>query len=138
MVSSKQILLHKEVLQHAEKENAEKEKDTIQIRFTNISEDVEFTDIPMEINTSTGQAHRTLDALLRHRSRSGGTVANMVRLNHGKNVLKDMEAGRRLTAGLMVSRGMHSLNDPEILQLLLNKKDNELDAITKKKKKESW
>lgn len=49
--------------------------------------------------------------------------------------MKEIEAGKRLTAGLLVSRGIHSLNDPSILERIRSKRDNDNLIIKKQKAK---
>jgi hypothetical protein len=79
--------------------------------------------LPECINTSEGKAGLRLDKIIQHRARTGGIDNHRKSMIEGGNILDDLNKGRRLTSGFIVSRGIHSLNHPSLLQLIRNKKE---------------
>lgn len=135
MVSSESLstVIHKELTPINNGELPEKEKANINI--DDINEDNINTHLPKFINTTNGVGAKYLDTIIRYRAKHGGVEANLASLKRGEDALRDVESGRRLTTGILVSRGIHNLNDPRILERLTEKRDREFTNGQKKKKK---
>lgn len=125
------LLLHKDIIINVTQNN-----ETTRIPFASLTrDDNNEQNLPRIVNTSTGTVRVVLDTLLRYRARNGGVEQNIANINRGQDILKDIDKGKRLTVGLLVARGVHSLNDPCVYQRLKSKKRNDLRIERKNKKR---
>ena len=74
------------------------------------------------INTETGFAGTCIDKIISHQMRNGGIEARQKRLEEGAYIGKNLKEARKVTAGVLVSNGIHSLNYPTLVAHILNKK----------------
>jgi hypothetical protein len=93
--------------------------------------------VPECLNTSEGKAGSCLNTIIQHRAWNGGIDNHKRALSEGIDILKDLDKGRWLTSGFIVSRGIHSLNHTMLLQSLWNKKkrEKELEKLAARKAK---
>ena len=85
------------------------------------------------LNISEGTAGSVLDRLISARAKSaGGRKAADERKRKGDSVTKNLREAKRLSAGVVVSNGIHSLSDPRFLEAYNGRRT---DAIGKAEKK---
>ena len=85
------------------------------------------------INTKTGFAGTCIDKIISHRMQNGGIITHQKRLEEGADNGKNLKEARKVTAGVLVSNGIHSLNDPALVAHIRNKKRVEGEAGKKKR-----
>ena len=80
------------------------------------------------INTETRFAGTCIDKMISHQMRNGGIEAHQKRLEESADIGNNlMEAGKG-TTGVLVSNGIHSLNDPALVAHIRDKKRVEEEA----------
>jgi hypothetical protein len=120
---NRNLLLHPEI-EHDEDENNdaddENENDVTVSTSTNENNTLTTTSNLQEgsLNFNDGKAGSCLEKILQYRSRHGGIEKQRKNLDQGKSIIEEMAKGRRLTSGLLVSRGEHSLNNQSVLNCL--------------------
>jgi hypothetical protein len=77
---------------------------------------------PTNLNVSDGTAGSCFDRILKYRSRNDGILRQRENIHHGKSITEALESGRRLTSGLIVARGHHSLNNCDLLHGIRKRK----------------
>lgn len=127
------LLLSKEIME--EKENQNNTVSTAAIVDIQAIHESNIFDIRTDINTNKGTAKTILDAIVRHRARTGGRRAIKNSMDRGKCILKEIDSSRRMTAGLLVSNGIHSLNHPSVIERVRCKKRKEKNLEERKRKK---
>jgi hypothetical protein len=84
-----------------------------------------------------GEISTVLDRMLQKRAREGGTAARHGRLAEGNNAVASLEEAKRLTSGIMIGNGIHSLNNPGVQSKVYNqvaaKRAAELEDLKKKR-----
>lgn len=83
------------------------------------------------LNLDDGKAGICLEKILQYRSRHGGIERQREKLDKGKSILEEITKGRRLTSGLLVSRGEHSLNNQSVLDCLKERNRREEKQMRK-------
>ena len=84
------------------------------------------------LNIHDGMGATVLDRIIAARARSAGAKkAADERKRKGEEIVDNLRAAKRLTAGVIASNGIHSLNDPRFLQAF-NEKRSEVIAKTAK------
>jgi hypothetical protein len=56
-----------------------------------------------------------MDQILQHVLRNGGIERQKERLQEGSDVMKSLAEAKKLTAGIIVAQGIHSINNPSVL-----------------------
>ena len=74
------------------------------------------------LNRENGFAGTCIDKIISHQMRNGGIEAHQKRLEESADIGNNlMEAGKG-TTGVLVSNGIHSLNDPALVAHIRDKK----------------
>ena len=103
------------------------------LKHASLAKDNEEAGACKSLNTEVGFAAATLDKLLDHRSRSEGRKRAVEKRNAtSAGVVKDLVDTKRLTASVITSRRVHSLDDPRLHEALA-----ERDRIRKEKEEKS-
>jgi hypothetical protein len=76
------------------------------------------------LNLQTGAASSVLDKLLQDRMRNGGIEERKRKLEEGSNALNAMKQAKKLSSGVMVSQGIHSLDNLDLLEAIRVRKSN--------------
>lgn len=85
-----------------------------------------------EVNTDDGLSATVLDKLLRHRERSAAAAkATNKRKSDTGSVHENYKKGKKFTSGFFVSHGIHSLDHPDLINLLTQREKEKTDAIAK-------
>jgi hypothetical protein len=71
---------------------------------------------PLSLNVIDGKSGSCLDKIIKHCSRNGGVERQQANINDGKSITEALDSGRKLPSGLIVFRGLHSLNNPDVLE----------------------
>lgn len=80
------------------------------------------TEIDMDAeNFSKGSSETVMDRMVRHVMRNGGTERRQIALAEGQSIQDSFNNVKRITSGVMVSKGMHSLRDPCLLTAMEQK-----------------
>lgn len=74
------------------------------------------------LNTTDGIAGRSFQKLLQAHARNGGIERHRQALQDGKTIIDIIEKGKRLSSGIMVANGEHSLNNRSTLAALQHRK----------------
>jgi hypothetical protein len=108
---NRKLLTHKELIQDVPKETPAptNQPHQEQVLTTNAS-----TSDP-DLNSGEGFSSDTLGRLLQTHARNGGIERHQQRLRDGNNVRKSLEEAKRMTSGILVGNGIHSLNNPGLL-----------------------
>jgi len=100
--------------------------------IANINEDHHTCDIS-ELNlTGSDQVVSVIDRLVQDSIRQGGMEERKRKLEEGRNIKKVFDEAKKITAGIMVGCGVHSLNDQRLLDAI---KKRRADLLTEAKKK---
>ena len=73
-------------------------------------------------NAENGSTGTCIDKIICHQMRNGGIEARQKRLEEGADIGKNLKEERKVTAGVPVSNGIHSLNDPDLVAHIRDKK----------------
>ena len=84
------------------------------------------------INRETEFEGTCIEKIISHQMRNGGIEACQNRLEEGADIVKNLKEAKKVTADVIVSNGIHSLNDPALVAHIRNKKRVEGEAGTKK------
>ena len=87
------------------------------------------------INTKKGIADTCIDKIIIHRMRNGGIEAYQKRLEECADIVKNLKGARKVTAGVLMSNGIHSLNDPALVAHIRDKIQVEEEAVRKKRRR---
>jgi hypothetical protein len=89
-----------------------------------------------KLNLSGGMAGTTVDKLVQHAMRNGGTERRQARLEEGENVKANLLSTGRITSGLMCSNAVHSLSDPSLLAAFRAREATRRENAEKERRKE--
>jgi hypothetical protein len=131
---------NRKLLSHPDFEEKETASSSATLSAATASEGAESqssTTTIANLNLQTSAASSVLDKLLQHRMRNGGIEERKRKLEAGSNALKSMKEAKRLSSGVMVAQGIHSLDNPDLLQAIQVRRSEaaakELEAKRKKK-----
>ena len=68
-----------------------------------------------DLNTGEGLSAGVLGRLVQTHMRNGGIERHQERLREGTSARATLEEAKRVTSGIMVGNGYHSLNNPDLL-----------------------
>ena len=74
------------------------------------------------VNTEYEFAGTCIDKIIRHRMRNGGIKYRQKILGEGSKIGKNLKEARKVTAGVLVSNIIHSLNYPALVAHIRDKK----------------
>jgi hypothetical protein len=70
---------------------------------------------PSQLNLTSGFSSTVMDTILQHVIKNGGIERRKQRLQEGSDVMKSLAEAKKLTSGVIVAQGIHSLNNPSVL-----------------------
>ena len=74
------------------------------------------------LNIHEGMVGKCLDRMITERARSSGAKRTAdKRKRKGETVVANLKETKRLSSGVLVSHGIHSLNDPHFLEVYNNR-----------------
>jgi len=115
-----------------------KMKEIVQIEEETNEISQALTANPSLLNTSNRKAADVMDTLIQHRMRHGRIEERARKLKESDDIKAFFDGAKAVTSGVMVSNGVYSLDKPELLQFLIQKKaHNQNEAISKTRKKRS-
>ena len=92
-------------------------------------------DVPPTLNVEDGMGASILDRMIHHRSRSeGARKAAEKRKRTHDSVMANIRDSRRLTAGILTSNGVHSLDDPDFLGPFRQRQKDRAEKLDKSTK----
>ena len=127
--------LNRKLLEHPSLDD-----DVGEVATTSVAESSTTTDstesgpaiAPVLLNVKAGISAVVLDRLLSARARTNGAKkAAEERKRKGDSVLKNMKEAKRMTAGVMASNSVFSLNDPNLVEVIRKKQDDKVAKIAK-------
>ena len=74
------------------------------------------------INMETGFADTCIDKIIIHQMRNGGIESSQKILEEGADIGKNLKGARKVNADILVSNGIHSLNNPDLVAHICDKK----------------
>ena len=89
-----------------------------------------------EFHVETGMAGTIVDRLVQYSIRNGGIVRRQHALEEDRSLEETFTQAKRLTAGLLVANGVHSLNAHPLQAAYQTRKEMRLEAAEKEKRKE--
>jgi hypothetical protein len=84
---------------------------------------------PPELNLQSGLSSVVVDRLCQQRERNGGIARRQHRLEDGTEAIASLEDAKRITSGLLVSNGIHSLNNPMVQERIRVKQQEAVDGL---------
>jgi phage terminase small subunit len=94
---------------------------------------------PEEMNLGDGALTTCLQRVIQHHARNGGIEAHQQKLREGTGAISSLDEAKRITSGILVASGIHSLNNPELQRKVELKQQETLQkqiADLRKKRKE--
>jgi hypothetical protein len=92
---------------------------------------------PSVLNLEDGFSSDVLDRILQQQMKNGGIERCQARIQEGSMARKSLEEAKRVTSGLLVGNGIHSLNNTHLLDKVKNRErevlDKEQDDARKKR-----
>jgi hypothetical protein len=73
---------------------------------------------PSAMNFEDGFSTVVMDRICQHVMRNGGVERRQQRLQEGNDVTTALKEAKKITAGVIVGQGIHSLNNPSVLQAI--------------------
>ncbi len=87
------------------------------------------------VNVESGEAARVMDALLSHAARKDGTRRRLESLADGEARIENLRKAKKITSGVLIKNGIHSCNDPDVVQIIQEKiRKKQLEQQEKEKK----
>jgi hypothetical protein len=83
---------------------------------------------PSTLNFDDGYSTTVIDRIMQYQARNGGIERRQGRLNEGDSALKSLQEAKRITSGLLVGNGIHSLNNPMVQARVQEKHQAVLDG----------
>ena len=90
---------------------------------------------PVDLNLDEGFSTVVLDRIIQHRLRNGGTERRKERLQEGNAAAAALAEAKKITAGIMVGVGIHSLNNAAFLAAILAVMDRKAEKLRKEAQK---
>jgi hypothetical protein len=95
-------------------------------------------DLP-DLNFENGLSGTVVDKILQAWMRNGGAKRRRQKLKEGRDTLQAFQDAKKLTVGVMVACGVHSLNDPAVVESVRlthnGKKEQETKKIRNQRRK---
>jgi hypothetical protein len=93
--------------------------------------------IPLLLNTTDGVSGMCFQMLLQHCMRNGGIERNQDNLRRGESMQETYLKAKRMSSTVMIRRGVHEINDAEVVDLIKGNRDKlkerEVRAVRKKR-----
>jgi hypothetical protein len=80
-----------------------------------------------DLNLDGGYSADVLDRIIQQRMKTGGIERRQQRLQEGSRARKSLEEAKRVTSGILVGNGIHSLNDNRLLEKVQQREKEDLD-----------
>ena len=113
---------------------AESEETTTTTTIKNIK-----NNLPLILNTSDGVSGMCFQKLVQHCLKHGGIDRNRENLEKGESIRETFAAAKRISSGIMVRRGIHEVNEPNIASVIKGnqiKIKEQQDDLMRRRRKE--
>ena len=92
---------------------------------------------PTNLNLGSALSATTvfLDYLIQHRMQTGGIQQRQDHMTEGTNAMASLAEAKRVTSGVLVGNGIHSLNNPSVLARVYQKEKERSDKVSDNTKK---
>jgi hypothetical protein len=84
---------------------------------------------PPDLNLESGLSCDVVDRLCQERDRKGGILRRQQRFEDGTEAVALLDEAKRMTSGLLVANGIHSLNNPMVQERILAKQQEAVDGL---------
>jgi hypothetical protein len=81
-----------------------------------------------DLNLDTGFSTVCIDRIMQHCARNGGMVRRQQQLWQKNGAVSSLEEAKRMTSGILVGNGIHSLNNPRLLERIKSKQQETVDC----------
>jgi hypothetical protein len=92
-----------------------------------------------ELNLVSGLSSVVIDRLCQQRERNGGIARRQQNYEDGTDAMTSLDEAKRITSGLLVANGIHSLNNPMVQERIRAKQQEVVDvlaAVVRKKRRD--